>query len=283
MEHPSNSKELFDHLRVAVKLNEPRDEIDSMIYAVLEDKWNVSRKDIMLASPVMVAKEEINDVVRRINAYEPIQYITGEAAFFGRRFIVNSAVLIPRPETEFLVEETIAFARTRGDARIVDLCTGSGCVAVTLALELPGCRIDATDVSEAALEVAKANADKHHVSVDFIKHDLLNEGFRRGPWDLIVSNPPYVRIKEFAGMKPNVTLFEPHLALFVPDDNPLVFYEAIASGGSKNLKKGGMLFAEINEQLGMPVRDLFQRHGYTDTAITQDLDGKDRVVSAKLP
>jgi release factor glutamine methyltransferase len=218
-------------------------------------------------------------LVQRINSEEPIQYILDEAEFYSRRFYVNPSVLIPRPETELIIQ--LAKAEKVLPSSILDIGTGSGCLAITLALEIPKCRVYGLDISEKALAVARTNtkllrADVHYIHCDILKQtpDLLN-------LDLIVSNPPYVMEKERIQMSRNVVAYEPELALFVPDSEPLVFYKAIALKGKQLLRPKGIVLVEINETLGEETSHLFQQVGY-NTEIVTDINGKDRVLRAEL-
>lgn len=219
----------------------------------------------------------------RLCTGEPLQYVLGYAYFFGRRFNVDRSVLIPRPETEQMVETAIRLLRKSDHRpRVLDLCTGSGCIAWTMALELPGTEVVAVDISEPALSVARSQfrGVPDGVSVpEFICSDVLSgcQGVE-GRFDLIVSNPPYIMNEEKAEMRPNVLDHEPGLALFVPDEDPLLFYRAIASVSGRLLDPSGIGLVEINERFGPQTADLFRRAGYKKTEILCDLYGKNRFV-----
>lgn len=223
--------------------------------------------------------EELPQILAAIRDHCPAQYITGFAWFLDRKFAVREGVLIPRPETEELVRMITDRYKGRSGLRVLDVGTGSGCIAVTLAAELKQAEVVAVDVSESALEVARENARRHRVSVDFVRCDMLQEG-PSGYFDLIVSNPPYVTLQEKDEMQPNVLRYEPHRALFVPDDDPLVFYRAIAEYGCCSLNPGGMLWFELNERYGSEVASLLEQSGYSEVAVHDDMFGKQRMAEA---
>ena len=223
--------------------------------------------------------EELPQILAAIRDHCPAQYITGFAWFLDRKFAVREGVLIPRPETEELVRMISDRYKGRSGLRVLDVGTGSGCIAVTLAAELKQAEVVAVDVSESALEVARENARRHRVSVDFVRCDMLQES-PSGYFDLIVSNPPYVTLQEKDEMRPNVLRYEPHRALFVPDDDPLVFYRVIAEYGCRSLNPGGMLWFELNERYGSEVASLLEQSGYSEVAVHDDMFGKQRMAEA---
>ena len=223
--------------------------------------------------------EELPQILAAIRDHCPAQYITGFAWFLDRKFVVREGVLIPRPETEELVRMVTDRYKGRSGLRVLDVGTGSGCIAVTLAAELKQAEVVAVDVSESALEVARENARRHRVSVDFVRCDMLQEG-PSGHFDLIVSNPPYVTLQEKDEMRPNVLRYEPHRALFVPNDDPLVFYRVIAEYGCRSLNPGGMLWFELNERYGSEVASLLEQSGYSEVAVHDDMFGKQRMAEA---
>jgi release factor glutamine methyltransferase len=243
----------------------------------MEKFYNLTRTDILSESQIEF--QDLSSIVARLNQHEPIQYVLGEANFFGRNFKVNPSVLIPRPETELLVREVL---KTKLAApNILDIGTGSGCVAITLNLEIANSRVRAIDISHHALDVAKSNAGKLDAIVQFIHADFLSEAINFEPMDFIVSNPPYIMESEKQFMKPNVLGYEPHQALFVPDKDPLLFYRAIASKSKTLLKPFGKILVEINEKFGGEVKDIFQLSGFNEVHILKDLDRKDRIVTAQ--
>ena len=241
--------------------------------------------DFVLNEPLETDEAQarlLEDTIGRLLRFEPIQYIQGKARFLGRDFRVEPGVLIPRPETEELVEKILK--ETTAGARILDIGTGSGCIAVTLALEVPDAQVQAWDISETALQVAKENAKAWQASVDFILRDVLTwEPKEQATWDVIVSNPPYVTEAERAGMEPNVLLHEPESALFVPDEDPLRFYRRIGQLGRQLLAPGGKLYFETNRAYGQETEALLSRQGYTNARTDKDLSGNDRFVIATQP
>ena len=241
--------------------------------------------DYVLDEPLDLDEEQgerIEESITRLLRFEPIQYIQRKARFLGRDFHVEPGVLIPRPETEELVERMLK--KVPAKARIADIGTGSGCIAVTLALEVPGAQVQAWDISEAALQVAKQNAQALQANVDFIQRDVLVwEPDERETLDIIVSNPPYVTEAERDEMEPNVLLYEPEGALFVPNNDPLRFYRRIGQLGRDLLVPGGKLYFEINRAYGEETCALLRRQGYTDVHTDKDLSGNDRFVIATQP
>lgn len=223
--------------------------------------------------------ERMQAAVGRMAAGEPVQYVLGYCEFYGRRFNVAPGVLIPRPETEGLVCEALTAAMSMDrPARILDLCTGSGCIAWTLALELPSAEVTAVDISPEALEIARRQYPGH--SPVFVQADVTDpdQDFGVGQVDLLLSNPPYIMNKEKAGMRCNVLDFEPHLALFVPDDDPLVFYRSIARIAASRLAPDGTGIVEINETLGEQTADVFKAAGFRNVSVLSDFCGKARFV-----
>lgn len=215
---------------------------------------------------------------------EPIQYVTGKTEFCGHGFKVTPDVLIPRPETELLVEKAIAFARGKGKTRrvrIIDLCTGSGCIAWSLAAGLDGAEVTGVDISERALEIAASQDIEVPAEPEFIAADIFAPvpGRIDGEYDILTANPPYIMEKEKGTMRSNVLNYEPDLALFVPDSDPLVFYRAVASWAKRLLAPGGRGIVEINCLLGKETADIFIEEGFSDVTVECDLSGRDRFVS----
>lgn len=279
----------------------PEREAREMVFAYLESVIGTRRYTHIIEPEYQVDDEAASQAVgafRRMASGEPLQYVTGKAYFYGREFNVTPDVLIPRPETELLCRAVIDFVKMKSEVRILDLCTGSGCIAWTLALEIPGAQVMAVDISEGALAVASAQdfADEMSrtgaVAPDFVKADVLschpepslchperNEGSFPSHFDIIVSNPPYVMDSEKALMRKNVLDHEPHLALFVPDDDPLLFYRAVAQWALQLLKPEGFGIVEINEALGEETAEIYRRNGFSAVTIIKDLNDKDRFVS----
>ncbi len=226
--------------------------------------------------------ESLNTILTRLQTGEPVQYILGHTEFYGLPFKVNPSVLIPRPETEELVEWVLTSVGSYQLAlsNILDIGTGSGCIAISLKKNLPNALVSAIDISTGALETAKQNADLNEVKVDFIEDDILNSklDLEHPKFNIIISNPPYVTLYDKTQMHTNVTDFEPHSALFVPEDDPLIFYKAIADLALNSLIAGGLLFLEINESLGNETVGLLQAKGFRDIELRKDMSGRDRMV-----
>jgi len=241
------------------------------------DSLPISQKDLLYSS------------IRRLQEHEPIQYVINEAWFAGMRFYVDRNVLIPRPETEELVEWIVKEVKGKNDAqahpsgkvKILDVGTGSGCIAISLK-KLSVTEVWACDISDEALNVARINADALNATIDFIPLNFLDADQRKQlpAIDIIVSNPPYIPRNEKTEMKRNVVGYEPSTALFVPDDDPLTFYKAIADFGREKLNKGGNIYAEIHENLGESVNNLFLSKRYQTVYLKKDLQGKDRMIKA---
>jgi len=300
----------------------PEREAREMVFAYLESAIGTRRHTHIVEPGYQVSDEAAGRAVeafRRMASGEPLQYVTGKAWFYGREFNVTPDVLIPRPETEILCRTVLDSADGVGlpdprlpvgrhplagggmscnptpsaeyGLRVLDMCTGSGCIAWTLALEMPGAQVAAVDISEKALAVAAGQDFSEEISRTgaeapiFMKADVLSsppesgEGYFARQFDIIVSNPPYVMDSEKAQMRSNVLEHEPHLALFVPDDDPLVFYRAVAVWAGKLLKPEGLGVVEINEALGADTADVFSRAGFADVCIVKDLNEKDRFVT----
>lgn len=284
-----NSKELLQEVLASIRLDGSPDECRAMALILLESMSGLSRTDIMSGRTVAFTEttaRTLQEALERINRGEPIQYIIGEEYFFGRKFLVNPSVLIPRPETEDLVRVVTTYnVQLAGSAarpsllKILDIGTGSGCIPVTLYHEVADADIYATDISAEALAVAQANAIRLQASVTFLQHDILNEGIPLNDLDVVVSNPPYVTESEKDSMNANVIDHEPHLALFVPDRDPLLFYKHIVRKAYVSLKPGGLLAVEINEKFGEIVLKLFREEGFGEVQVIRDLAGKHRIVS----
>ncbi|MDB5019500.1 MAG: prmC [Pedobacter sp.] len=226
--------------------------------------------------------EQVKQVALALSNGKPLQYILGETEFYGLKFFVNSNVLIPRPETEELVHLIIQTLRKseKKDRKLLDIGTGTGCIPITLKKNLSNVQISAMDISLAALDVAKRNAARNDVDIHFIHADILTYKDEQ-LYNVIVSNPPYVKEDEKEFMHQNVLAYEPHLALFVSNEDPLIFYKAIAAFGVTNLADDGFLFFEINEYLGQDVHNMLQENSFRNIKISKDMQGKDRMVSCQ--
>ena len=276
-----NSKQLFLEFLSQIHLTESKDELSTMAYMVFESVFGISRNDILANKPIETSPYfdmRLNEIAERINSQEPIQYILGKADFFGRTFNVNPSVLIPRPETEELVNTVLTQLRREKSVSVFDIGTGSGCIPITISLKLPHAKVYGSDISEEALKTARQNNHILESNVTFIKHDILNESIPYTQLQLIVSNPPYITPSEKELMSMNVTDFEPHLALFTPVEDPLIFYKAISAKAKMALSHGGILATEINEKFGKEVRDIYKAEGFSDARIIKDMQGKDRIV-----
>jgi release factor glutamine methyltransferase len=286
----------------------PEGEAREMVFALFEHILGTRRHTHIIEPAYEVPAEKVDDVlaaVTRLAGGEPLQYVLGTACFYGRDFKVSPSVLIPRPETEILCRSAVDMLsgsceslypdRISQDSavgrktRVLDLCTGSGCIAWTMALENPDAEVVAVDISDAALEVASSQDFSDELSRTgakapvFVKADVLADVPAGGPFaeefDIILSNPPYVMDKEKALMRPNVLEHEPHLALFVSDDDPLVFYRAIAGWAQELLAPGGYCIVEINEALGPETAQIYADAGFRDVEVIRDLSERDRFVS----
>ena len=252
---------------------------------VFEVRFGLSMSDICLGKDTQLSannQKELKGIVDRLLEQEPIQYVLGQANFCGRTFMVNEHVLIPRPETEELCQ-WINSQDASPRVRLLDIGTGSGCIAITLAAMYPKAEVTAWDISPEALEVARENAKRTHVNVSFEQIDILHlpSNLLHQTYDLIVSNPPYICNKERACMEANVLEHEPHTSLFVPDDDPLLFYRTIAQYGQIALEPRGWLYFEINPLYAQSLSDMLHMMSYHDIELKLDQYGKQRMIRAK--
>ncbi len=256
-------------------------EAQAIARLIYEVRYGLTLSDLLMGRDSSVSQDELEQIAIRLERQEPVQYILGQAEFCGRTFIVNKHVLIPRPETAELCQWIIA----SDAAHILDIGTGSGCIAITLAAEMPEAEVTAWDISEEALKVAEENAKRTDVHVSFEQVDILHLPSSilhlTSAFDLIVSNPPYICNKERETMETNVLEHEPHTALFVPDDDPLLFYRAIAQYGQTALKEGGWLYFEINPLYAEALHEMLSKMSYHDIEIKEDQYGKQRMIRAK--
>tara|TARA_B100000768_G_scaffold181355_1_gene204008 strand:+ start:13201 stop:14049 length:849 start_codon:yes stop_codon:yes gene_type:complete len=261
----------------------PKEEINAFFYRICEQHLNYKRIDVSLKSETLITPETFEyfeTLISRLLTYEPIQYILGTTSFFGLEFKVDTNVLIPRPETEELVAWILKQADSSQPLKILDIGSGSGCIAVSLAKHFPNADVYALDVSPAALEMAQYNAQQNGVQLNGIQANVLEWENTELQFDIIVSNPPYVRESEKERMAPNVLEHEPHLALFVENNNPLVFYQAIVALSKQALKKQGLLYFEINEYLGEETKALFSSDDFENVQLKTDVFGKNRMMRA---
>ncbi len=262
----------------------PTEEIMGITKILLEHVtgWNYTQQVINAHKSLLDRdKEQINSIVKRLKEYEPVQYILGKTEFYGLKIRVSPAVLIPRPETEELVALVLQ-KNIMEKPKILDLGTGSGCIALALKSRLKNATVTGVDISGDALEIARENAKLNGLDVCFLKGNMLKwRELSRGKYDIIVSNPPYVTEKEKTAMEPNVLNYEPSDALFVPDDDPLVFYRAVAELSKNQLVNGGSLFLEINANFANGVEILLNKAGFKNIEVLNDLSGKGRFVFCK--
>ena len=262
-------------------------EIESFFYIILEAFHNLKRVDLVLNPDLELDTIQLSRweaVLRQLREQKPIQYILGETEFFGLPFYVNENTLIPRPETEELVEWIIKDLKIKKfkDLKILDIGTGSGCIAISLAKNLPNASVFAIDVSEKALVTAKKNAELNDVKVTFIEQNILETEDLNQQFDIIVSNPPYVRNLEKQEIHKNVLDYEPHLALFVEDNDALLFYRKITELAVKNLSERGQLYFEINQYLGKEMVELLEKYNFKNIEIKKDIYGNDRMIRCVL-
>lgn len=246
---------------------------------VLDVCFGLSKADIMCGAVEEMTAEkaaELNKIFNRLTKGEPVQYVLGRAEFSGRWFNVRPGVLIPRPETEELCAWITADSKASGSQKVLDIGTGSGCIAITLQLDMPESKVTAWDISADALDVARENAQQLGANVNFVKLDALNAK-PEGEWDVIVSNPPYICEKEKKDMAVNVLEHEPHTALFVPDADPLLFYRAITRLAVQTLSKGGRLYFEINPIYADDTCHMMRAEGMTAVELRSDMYGKQRM------
>jgi release factor glutamine methyltransferase len=274
------------YIRTELKAIYPENEINAFIRILFEDLLGIS--GVVSASEHLreLSEEQTNEfvsAVERLKQEEPIQHIVGFTFFYGFKIAVNRAVLIPRPETEELVDMVIKEHAASEALKVLDIGTGSGCIAIALAGHLKNATVYALDIEDQALQVAKSNALENTVQVHFIQGNMFSDisELKPGTFDGIVSNPPYVCESEKAVMSKNVVGFDPPSALYVEDHNPLIFYKRIADYASRLLKPSGSLYVEINERFGKEVSELFEQSGFVDVMIYKDIHGKERFVSGK--
>jgi release factor glutamine methyltransferase len=277
-------KDIIDFAYQELDLLYEKSEIRSMIYSLIEHFTEFDLTKILTYKDELKVSEsellKINFAIKDLKKEKPLQQIIGYTDFLDVRIDVNEHVLIPRVETEEIVQRVINENKGRKNLKIADICCGSGCIAIALKKAFPDANLYAYDISEEALKKSKENAEKNKEKINFFKENILESKEKNQEFDIIVSNPPYVRESEKAFMRNNVLLYEPALALFVSDKEPLIFYEHLLKFSNQNLAKNGKIYMEINENLAKETELLFKNFNY-QTSVFKDLRGKDRLVFAK--
>lgn len=277
-------KDIIDFAYQELDLLYEKSEIRSMIYSLIEHFTEFDLTKILTYKDELKVSEsellKINFAIKDLKKEKPLQQIIGYTDFLDVRIDVNEHVLIPRVETEEIVQRVINENKGRKNLKIADICCGSGCIAIALKRAFPDANLYAYDISEEALKKSKENAEKNKEKINFFKENILESKEKNQEFDIIVSNPPYVRESEKAFMRNNVLLYEPALALFVSDKEPLIFYEQLLKFSNQNLAKNGKIYMEINENLAKETELLFKNFNY-QTSVFKDLRGKDRLLLAK--
>jgi release factor glutamine methyltransferase len=278
-------KDIRDFLINELKDTYPEQEIKAITNLIFKTHFGIDRLQILLDSGQILSADAVKSIIEifdELKTGKPLQYVLGETSFYNCIIKVNNATLIPRPETEELVD--LIIKENKGfKGKIIDIGTGSGCIAIALKKNMPGAEITGIDVSQEALETASSNAILNNVEVSFLKGDIFQPDLRLiSPSEIIVSNPPYVMESEKKYMSRNVLDFEPHNALFVPDEDPLIFYRAIVGLSLKILNPGGKIYFEINEKKGIELSALIESAGYTEVKIIDDINRKNRILKGRL-
>ncbi len=261
-----------------------KSEINTFFKLLCEDIIGIKPHQIIINAANKVSDSDLNlffDAINRLKLNEPIQYIIGHSYFFGNKFKLSPSVLIPRPETEELISWIFTHYKPFEKLKILELGTGSGCIAITLAKHFVNSNVFALDISDNALEVARFNSESNNTNVVFFKADILNLDVLDENYDIIVSNPPYVSKSEISKMSPNVLDYEPHLALFVEDSNPLIFYKSIKKIILSNLSPKGHCFLEINESYGDELIQLYEDLSFDSITLKKDIFDKNRMIKIK--
>ena len=278
-------QQAFQYIRTALNAIYSDSEIKAIGFLLLEKITGFSRTQLLVNKSTVFSPEQrkqLTSLVEKLKKNIPIQYLLGETEFCGLIFFVNESVLIPRPETEELVEWIKNDNKNMSSLHILDIGTGSGCIAIALKHEFPFAKVAAFDISEAALNTAKKNAKHSNVNIDFEKINVLDSNNYSTKWDIIVSNPPYIPEKEKINLQKNVLCYEPTVALFVPDETPLLFYEKIARFARNHLNDGGKLYFEIHFDSGKAILDLLQSLNFKNVELRKDIAGNDRMIKAEL-
>lgn len=280
-------KELKTHYLNSLSKLYPKTEINTFFFYLIEEYLDLQRIDFSLQPNKIIENTDFlkfEKALNRLKKEEPIQYILGKTEFYGYPFLVTKDTLIPRPETEELVEwilQELEFQKKKKTS-ILDIGTGSGCIAISLAKKNKNLSVSAIDFSKEAIEIAKQNAKLNEVNIYFIEKDILLTKELDTAFDVIVSNPPYVRELEKVEIKNNILQNEPHSALFVSDSNPLIFYSKITDLAKNHLTKNGLLFFEINQYLGQETKVMLSKKGFKNIELRKDLFGNDRMIKANL-
>jgi release factor glutamine methyltransferase len=282
-------KDVFDRFKTELTNVYDPQESEAIILLILSDLLNISKAKLKAFPETEIGfqqADKLQDILQELKTGKPVQYVLGHTEFYGLPFKVTPAVLIPRPETEELVQwiiETVQQSQTPV-INILDIGTGSGCIPISIKHNLLNINAFAIDISTDALIMAKANAGLNKTDVNFIEADILNfpTDISLPKFDIIVSNPPYVTLEDKTKMHTNVTDFEPHTALFVPENDPLIFYKAIADFAKKHLIPNGLLFFEINESFGLETVELLQSKSFKNIELRQDMSGRDRMIKAEI-
>jgi release factor glutamine methyltransferase len=282
-------KDAYDQFKITLAPLYGLQEADAMASLVLSDLTGYSKAKLKAFTDDPIIEEhqkQLHQILPELATGKPVQYVLGHTHFYGLDFKVSPAVLIPRPETEELVQWVLETMKEFKNPVVLDIGTGSGCIPITIKNQEPYSNVFAVDISNDALAVAKINANYNKVDVQFVEADILNlqaSPIEEQMYQIIISNPPYVTETDKLQMHQNVTDFEPHTALFVPDNNPLVFYIAIAAFASTHLSKAGFLFFEINESYGDATLHMLKEKGFVNAELRQDMMGKDRMIRAEWP
>ncbi len=279
-------KEFTELARSELRSLYDESEAEQIAFLLLEEVKSFSRSDLQLKRDEMLSEHELdklNDFIKQLKFHKPLQYILGYSWFCGMKFFVDRNVLIPRPETEELVEWILNLETRTLKLEILDVGTGSGCIPIAIKKNLPSASVHSVDISEGALVVAKKNAELNQAEVLFLKGDILSSEFRsslKNKFDIVVSNPPYVRKNEMNSITESVKNYEPHSAIFVVNDDVLIFYKAIAELALTHLKENGKVFFEINQSMGKEVEFLLREKGFQNVEVKKDMSGKDRMIMA---
>lgn len=274
-----NTKTIFDQLSNDLAGVYDEKETRNVIFLLMEGLFQVSPADILVGKEFTMTKQlktKWEESIERLKSHEPIQYVLGNAHFYGLDFKVNKDVLIPRQETEELVDWIVS--QQHEGQEVLDIGTGSGCIAISIGLKLPDVQVTAWDNSPRALSLARKNAENHHINIDLQEVDVLSQEIPEAVFDLIVSNPPYIPTQQKNIMHPNVIEYEPAGALFVGDDHPLTFYSAICNMTSRILRPKGWIYFEINESFGREMVRLLKDHSFNKIELRKDINGKNRMV-----